>query len=77
MDQIRLYKKICEIGLDPRQPINQPTMKKIMFNLNELEMYYNDRAGFYSKKPTKVIGGNEPNVIMVSGGSEDILKLIN
>lgn len=79
MERIKLYRQICKIGLNERKPINQPTIKKIVFNLKELEMYYNDRFGFYSKKNLIEGGGNDctcSNIIMVGGGSEELLNML-
>lgn len=58
MDRIKLYREVCGIrqeGEEDRKPLYQPSLKKIIFNLNELNLYYNEHFKFYSDKKS---GGN-------------------
>lgn len=51
MDKLIAYNKICSIkpkGMEPLPPHKTPSERKIIFNLNELELYYN-KLGVYTR----------------------------
>lgn len=77
---IKLYRKVCEVvpdGKEPRKPLAQPRIEKIIFNLNEIELYYNEHFGFYIPAKKYVKGGDhDSKIVVIDGGSEDLLDYL-
>lgn len=67
MDLIKQYHELCEIKPEYHKlhkPYNKNSMKKAIYNLEELELHYNkEYKAYYPPKSTK--GGSESKKINV------------
>lgn len=76
MERISVYRELCAIrpkGQEDRKPIYQPSVGKIMFNRNQLKLYYKKEFGVYAPihkgggSFTGKLGLSGPSVLVVTG----------
>ena len=68
MEKIIQYHKINEIRPKYHElviPFYKTSPFKIDINLNELDLYYNKQLDMYETTPTKRVGGDENNEMLV------------
>ena len=80
MDRIAVYRELCSIrpkNQTDRKPIYQPSVGKIMFNRNQLDLHYKKEFGVYSPlakggKTYGKRGGSGPSVLVIANSQNGL-----